>query len=169
MDAKPFLPLERPRIVGRTDLPQDLIRFYERNEGVGLESSHKRDIRLCRLPEIREYAWRDVPIFGGDDEPGWEDFRGLYIGVSPYHDGIYWVRKARAALRGRSSRSARTSPAREAGETMSWRGVSCCHRASTSGWPASSDTDGSSMAWAPGPYGISRTPNNPSCGRTIGR
>jgi len=94
MDAKPFTPLERPRAVARVDLPPDLLRFFRHNEGVGLESSHERDIRLCRLSEVKEYAWRDVPIFGADDDPGWDDFRGLYIGVSSFLDRIFWVRKA---------------------------------------------------------------------------
>jgi hypothetical protein len=94
MDAKPFLPLERPRVVGRRDLPPDLLWFYERNEGVGLESSSERIVRLCRLAEIKEYAWHDVPIFGDDNDPDWQDFLGLYIGVSSFHDRIYWVRRA---------------------------------------------------------------------------
>lgn len=94
MEPKPFSELKAPRSIGRADLPADLVRFYERNEGVGLESRHKRSVRLCRLAEVKAYAWRNVPIFGSDAIPGWEDFRGLYIGVSRYLDGIYSVRSA---------------------------------------------------------------------------
>lgn len=94
IDMRPFVSLQDPRAVERDDLPPDLLRFYERHEGVGLESSPERDVRLCKLAEVKEYAWRDVPIFGADAEPGWGEFRGLYIGVSSFHDGIYWVRKA---------------------------------------------------------------------------
>ena len=94
MDAKPFLALEHPRAVGRDDLPSELKRYYERSEGVGLESDCDRDIRLCKLCEVREVAWRDVPIFGGGNEPGWEEFRGLFLAISSFHDGIYWVRGA---------------------------------------------------------------------------
>lgn len=94
MDPKPFASLKTPRIVNRDDLPPELIRFYERNEGVGLRSSSKRIVRLCRLAQVREHAWRDVPIFGNEEEIGWEGFRGLYIGVSSYHDDIYWARSA---------------------------------------------------------------------------
>jgi hypothetical protein len=94
MDSKPFQPLESRRSVGRTDLPPDLARFYEENEGVGLESNPERMVRLCRLSEVKEYAWRDVPIFGVEAEPGWEDFRGVCIGVSAFLDRIYWVRRA---------------------------------------------------------------------------
>lgn len=94
MGPKPFQPLKTPRVVDRADLPPELVRFYERNEGVGLETSPERLVRLCTLAELQEYAWRDVPIFGSDPEPGWDDFRGIYIGVSSYHDGIYRVRSA---------------------------------------------------------------------------
>jgi hypothetical protein len=94
MDARPFVPLETPRSVDRSDLSPDLIGFYESNEGVGLESSPERIVRLCRLSEVKELAWRDIPIFGPEDMAGWEDFQGLYIGISTWFDRIYWVRRA---------------------------------------------------------------------------
>ncbi len=94
VQSRPFAALEQPRSVGRVDLPADLRQFYERNEGVGLESSPDRMVRLCRLSEVARKLWRDLPIVGNELMPGWEDFEAFYIGVSSFLDGIYWVQRA---------------------------------------------------------------------------
>ena len=95
MDQRPFRPLTKPRNVARTDLPAELRRFYAQNEGVGLESSTKRIVRLCRLSEAEKHTWRDIHIFGEDEpEAGWDDFEAISIGVSSFLDWIYLVQRA---------------------------------------------------------------------------
>ena len=95
MDHRPFRPLARPRKIVRMGLPAELLQFYARNEGVGLESTAKRLVRLCRLSEVETHAWRDIHIFG-DDEPeaGWDEFEAVSIGVSSFFDWIYLVQRA---------------------------------------------------------------------------
>lgn len=75
-------------------LPRDLTEFYSRNEGIGLESNPDRIVRLCMHEEVVRMTWPDIPIFGAEDCPGWEDFEGFLIGVSAYHDYIYLVQQA---------------------------------------------------------------------------
>jgi hypothetical protein len=94
------MPLEGPRGLGRSDLPEDLVRFYARNEGIGLESDPETPVRLCRLSEVEHVAWRDVPIFGERAIPAWGDFEGWLIGVSSYLDFIYLVERAPPCGRG---------------------------------------------------------------------
>jgi hypothetical protein len=94
MDPKPFKPLKRPRRISRRDLPKDLAEFYRTNEGVGLNSSSDRVVRLCKLSEVFDHGWSEIPLFGEYTEPGWEGFRGMYIGASQFGDIIYRVRKA---------------------------------------------------------------------------
>lgn len=94
MDPTPFVTLPRDRALNRPDLPAELRAFYERNEGVGLESSPDRTVRICRADEVKLFGWQDVHIFGGDDWPGWETFSALLIGAGPFFDEIFYVLRA---------------------------------------------------------------------------
>lgn len=94
LDPKPFVRLAPPRMVEQIGLPSDLARFYAENEGVGLESSPDRFVRLCRLDEVTRMAWRDVHVFGEDELPGWERFAAYRIGISPFFDEIMYVLNA---------------------------------------------------------------------------
>jgi hypothetical protein len=94
MDPKPFVSLTAPRMVEQFGLPSDLARFYAANEGVGLESSPDRSVRLCRLDEVARIAWRHVHIFGADELPGWERFAAFRVGISPFFDEIVYVLNA---------------------------------------------------------------------------
>lgn len=89
MDAKPFVRLAASRIV--EGLPPDLAAFYAENEGVGLESSPERMVRLCRLNEVTRIGWRDLHLFGDDDFPEWDQFAAYRIGVSAFFDEIMYV------------------------------------------------------------------------------
>lgn len=97
---RPFEPLPAPRPIGRNDLPDDLAKFYAENEGNGLECSPDNLVRLCRLSEVRKVTWRQVPIFGSQDVPGWGNFEGYYIGISSFGDRIYWAQSAPGCDRG---------------------------------------------------------------------
>jgi hypothetical protein len=77
--------------VERPDLPDDLSRFYAEHEGVGLESSLDRLVRLCRLDEVARIGWRDLHFFGAEECRGWEGFAALRIGMSSYLDEIVYV------------------------------------------------------------------------------
>jgi hypothetical protein len=70
MDPKPFEKLTTRRLINRSDLPLDLAEFYAENEGMGLESSPDRIVRLCRLDEVSRVGWRDIHLDGKDDCPG---------------------------------------------------------------------------------------------------
>jgi hypothetical protein len=91
MDQKSFKRLAAPRAVNRPDLPLDLARFYAKHEGVGLESTPKRIVRLCRLNEVTRIGWRDLHILGAADCLGWEDFAGYRIGISSFFDELVYV------------------------------------------------------------------------------
>lgn len=91
MDQRPFQRLARPRRVEIDNLPADLMAFYSENEGVGLESSPDRLVRLCQLNEVAAITWSDLHIFGKDPVAGWESFRGLRIGVSSFFDDIVYA------------------------------------------------------------------------------
>jgi hypothetical protein len=80
-----------PRAINRPELPADFASFYAENEGVGLESSPDRIVRLCRLDEVAHIGWRDLHIFGQEECPGWELFEGFRIGVSSFFDEIAYV------------------------------------------------------------------------------
>ena len=103
MDPKPFIRLTAQRVVDRPELPPDLARFYAKNEGVGLESSPKRVVRLCRLNEVALIGWPNLHILGADDEDdeqGWEEFTAFRIGVSSFFDEIVYVLDAPSCPRG---------------------------------------------------------------------
>ena len=91
MNPKPFVRLKQPRFLIRPDLPADLVKFYEQNEGVGLESSPNRVVRICRLKEVTRIGWRNLHILGREECPGWERFAGLRIGISSFFDEIVYV------------------------------------------------------------------------------
>ena len=91
MGQKPFVKLKVPRFLIRPDLPSDLVKFYEQNEGVGLERSPNRVVRICRLQEVTRIGWRNLRILGEEECPGWEGFAGLRIGISSFFDEIVYV------------------------------------------------------------------------------
>jgi hypothetical protein len=91
LNPKPFVKLKVPRFLIRPDLPPDLVKFYEQNEGVGLESSPLRVVRICRLDEVTRIGWRDLRVLGEEECPGWEGFAGLRIGISSFFDEIVYV------------------------------------------------------------------------------
>jgi hypothetical protein len=92
MSLLPFERLSYRREIGRADLPDDLARFYREYEGVGFESSPDDfPVRLGRLRELEHHTWRQVHIFGQDEEPGWNAFEGIFLGWSSFLDAIYYV------------------------------------------------------------------------------
>src|SRR5262245_16335096 len=91
MDPKPFKRLPRRRKVMRPGLPSDLPQFFSVNEGVGVESSPERLVRLCRLDEVSRIKWQDLHIFGEEVCSGWESFAAFRIGVSSFLDEIAYV------------------------------------------------------------------------------
>ena len=98
MNPRPFVPLAESRPV--EGLPPDLAAFYAENEGVGLESSPDRLVRLCRLDEVLRIGWRDLHIFGNDPWPSWERFAAYRIGISSFFDEIVYVLDAPACPAG---------------------------------------------------------------------
>jgi hypothetical protein len=98
---KPFKRLRLRRLVKRPDLPNDLVEFYEQNEGVGLESSADHLVRLCRLDEVAHVEWRDLHIFGELYKiPGWESFSGFRVGFSSFGDEIVYVLECPCCAKG---------------------------------------------------------------------
>lgn len=91
MDQNPSVRFTSQRSVEGLGLPKDLAQFYAENEGVGLESSPDRLVRLCRLDEVARIGWSDLHIFGADTCPGWEQFAAYRIGVSSFFDEILYV------------------------------------------------------------------------------
>lgn len=99
-DLMPFDPMPYRRLVVLREvpdrrLPDDLRRFYARNEGVGLDSDPERIVRLCKLAKVKAVRWADLHIFG-KHQPGrgWKEFAGYRIGVSSFFDEIIYVLKA---------------------------------------------------------------------------
>ena len=91
MDQKPFARLPVPRRVAQAGFPTELAEFYSQNEGVGLESTPDRLIRLCKLSEVTPMAWSDLHIIGDDPFEGWDRFSGLRLGISSFFDDIVYV------------------------------------------------------------------------------
>lgn len=91
IDQKPFQPLPTARSLSRDDLPTDLANFYSHNEGVGLESSPDRLVRLCLLNEVQRIGWSDLHVFGSEPIPGWEQFSGYRVGISSFFDEIIYT------------------------------------------------------------------------------
>jgi hypothetical protein len=94
MTLKPFVDLAAPRVVKRSELPPDLAKFYARHEGVGLDSSTDRPVRLCRLEEVALIRWKDFCTPSDDVPEGWEGFTALRIGVGMFGDEILYVLNA---------------------------------------------------------------------------
>jgi hypothetical protein len=94
MDLKPFVRLTQPRAVNRPELPPDLAEFYAGHEGVGLESSADRPVRLCRLEEVALTRWKDIFATPDDIPEGWEEFAALRVGVGMFGDEILYVLNA---------------------------------------------------------------------------
>jgi preprotein translocase subunit Sec61beta len=93
--------LRQPRFVIRPDLPADLVKFYEQHEGVGLESSPDRVVRICLLDEASRISWQDLHVIGMDTVPGWsEGFAAVRIGISQFFDEILYVLKAPVCAEG---------------------------------------------------------------------
>jgi len=94
MDTKPFVRLAEPRVVNCPWLPPDLAEFYSQHEGVGLESSLDRSVRLCRLEEVAHIRWKDLFTTSDDIPEGWKGFTALRIGVGIFGDEILYVLNA---------------------------------------------------------------------------
>lgn len=91
VDQQPFRQLPAPRQVSTPRLPDDLATFYAQHEGVGLESTPFRLVRLCELAEVQPMTWSDLHIFGAEPFPGWGTFTGYRLGVSSFFDDIVYV------------------------------------------------------------------------------
>lgn len=91
LNQKPFDRLPTAGRLVADNLPADLVSFYSQYEGVGLESSPDRLVRLCRLNEVERIAWSDLHNFGDEPFAGWESFAGLRIGNSSFFDDIIYV------------------------------------------------------------------------------
>jgi len=101
VNPKPFVKLRQPRFVIRPDLPGDLVKFYEEHEGVGLESSSDRVVRICLLDELSRINCQDLHVIGKDTIPGWsEAFAAVQIGISQFFDEILYVLKAPVCAEG---------------------------------------------------------------------
>jgi hypothetical protein len=93
MGFKPYHTLTHSRDV--ENVPLMLQRFYAANDGVGIDSSADRSIRLCKLQEIARVQWSDLHIVGKHPpESGWEAFSGYRIAVSNFLDEIILVLNA---------------------------------------------------------------------------
>ncbi|MBX9582294.1 MAG: hypothetical protein K2X87_18480 [Gemmataceae bacterium] len=74
----------------RPELPADLAEFYARYEGVGLESSWDRPVRLSKLDEVSRVGWKDVdPV--SDIPEGWEHFSAFRIGSGMFFEKVVYV------------------------------------------------------------------------------
>ncbi len=91
MSEMPFQRLSNARRLERADLPPDLAAFYERNEGLGLESDPDILVRMCRIEEVERIGWADLHVIGSDHVPGWETFSAIRIAMSAYFDEIVYV------------------------------------------------------------------------------
>lgn len=94
MDPKPF---KRCALRNTSALPEDLSAFYSQHEGVGLESSPDRMIRLCRLAEVRQVSWEDLQAM--ESEAPWQTFAAIRIGMSSFFDEILYVLECPVAPR----------------------------------------------------------------------
>jgi len=93
MTLRPFVQLAAARAVDRNKLPADLAEFYAAHEGVGLESSSDRPVRLCRLEEVAQVGWNDLwPACGAPE--GWERFAAFRVGMGMFGDTIVYVLNA---------------------------------------------------------------------------
>jgi hypothetical protein len=90
MTLKPFVHLAAPRAVKRSELPPDLAKFYAAHEGVGLESSPDRPVRLCRLEEVARVGWNDLGLVG-DAPEGWAGLAAFRVGMGMFGDEIVYV------------------------------------------------------------------------------
>jgi hypothetical protein len=76
-------------------LPDDLRQFYSTCEGVGLDSTSDRPVRLCRLNELRPVSLQDIGMFRGyEPEDSWADFSGVRIGAGCFGDEIVYILRA---------------------------------------------------------------------------
>ncbi len=98
LNPRPYERLPARRAVP-CDWPADLADFYATHEGVGLESTFERSVRLCRLDEVQRVTVADMQHFCGDD-PAWASFAGFLIGSSPYLDQVVYALSAPVCLRG---------------------------------------------------------------------
>lgn len=77
------------------DMPEPLRRFFETNEGIGVETSPDRPIRIAKLKEAGPVQWKDMHIIGTYEPPGeWKQFAGWRIGYSDTLDEIVYVIRA---------------------------------------------------------------------------
>ncbi len=94
MDMKPFIELAEPRVVNRPELPPDLVEFYTQHEGVGLDTSTDRSVRLCRLDEVTLIRWKDSYRPSDNVPEAWQGFAAWRIGVGAFGDEILYVLNA---------------------------------------------------------------------------
>jgi hypothetical protein len=94
MDLKPFVRLAEPRAVNCPGLPPDLAEFYSQHEGVGLDTSTDRSVRLCRFEEVALFRWQDLFMPSNDAPEGWERFAAWLIGVGVFGNHILYVLNA---------------------------------------------------------------------------
>lgn len=94
-EREPFIELFPSRTVGRTDIPDDLRRFYAAHEGSGMESPPNRCVRLATLAEVRRVHWADLHGLGLDPAPPeWEAFDGWLVGSGEFFDEIIYATSA---------------------------------------------------------------------------
>jgi hypothetical protein len=95
VDLTPYVRLPSKRSIAIDWLPQDLCDFYASHEGVGLESSSDRPVRICRLDEVTTVMMHDLHLF--DDFPlegGWADFSAIRIGTGCFFDELVYITQA---------------------------------------------------------------------------
>jgi len=86
MEEQAFVSLAESRRINRTDLPDELARFYSNYEGNGLGT--EANLQIARLNEVKKVRWTDLyPTV----PEGWEEFSGFLIGNSSYGDYVIYV------------------------------------------------------------------------------
>ena len=98
----PFVPLRKKRRVDRGELPQDLVRFYVSNEGVGLKHDPDRMVRVALLDEVQRVVWEDLHLVSLFPPPSkaWSSFEAFRVGYSDTLDEIVYVLSAPGISRG---------------------------------------------------------------------
>ncbi len=93
LNMKPFIELDAPRTVTMPGLPQDLQKFYERHEGVGLENPGDYPVRTCKLEELKWMGWDDLPMFRGyePEDKGWKSLRAIRFGFGCFFDDVVYL------------------------------------------------------------------------------
>jgi hypothetical protein len=91
-DPAPFIKLSAARKLGIPWLPRDLRGFYRTHEGVGLDSSSDRHVRLCKLRQLRRLRRSDVYVLDSLEATSeWQSFDAILVGTSSYGDQIVYA------------------------------------------------------------------------------